>query len=201
MAQSVLLHVYRITIDFNVMPALEQNVRTALSCLIADRKPLIALTIVRWQRGFNRRNERHGSHHIKRTCSVAIHRWLVDSRGPFQPHANNPFISVTVIPHEKVYLPPRIDASSRAGKKRLLTAPTVDAPKKRLHVRNLKPRHTLAWPNPSTCRPASPPCRPTAFSQSRARQAIDQPHYPAAAQHIIFFRDRERASAYGLAGV
>jgi hypothetical protein len=37
--------------------------------------------------------------------------------------------------------------------------------------------------------------------QSRARQAIDQPHYPAAAQHIIFFRDRERASAYGLAGV
>jgi hypothetical protein len=68
-------------------------------------KPLIALTIVRWQRGFNRRNERHGSRCIKRTCSVAIQQWLIDSHGPFRQHANDPFISVTIVSPRKSLSP------------------------------------------------------------------------------------------------
>ena len=143
-----------------------------------------------------------GSHCITRTCSIAIHRWLIDSHSSIPTTCNDSFISATTISPGKSLLPTPYRASSRAGKKRLLTA-THGRRAKKAFAR----QKSQTSPHPGVAEflyylqariTALPADR---LFQSRARQAIDQPHYPAAAQHIIFFRDRERASAYGLAGV
>ena len=63
-----------------------------------------------------------GSHCITRTCSIAIHRWLIDSHSSIPTTCNDSFISATTISPGKSLLPTPYRASSRAGKKRLLTA-------------------------------------------------------------------------------
>ena len=136
----------------------------------------------------NRRHGRHGSRCITRTCSIAIHRCLIYIlpqsipiilQQCFHSCDNN-------LPRKKSLLPTPYRASSRAGKTRLLTAThgcRTTKKNKRLHVRNLKPRHTLAWPNPSACSPhhrlAGRPPFPLSRQTSHRSAALSR-----AAQHI-----------------
>ena len=76
---------------------------------------------------------------------------------------NDSLISVTIISPGKSLLPTPYRASSRAGKKRLLTAPTVAEPKSvcTSEISNLATPWRSRIPLLAA---ATPPCRPTAFS-------------------------------------
>jgi hypothetical protein len=108
------------------------------------------------------------------TCDISIAHQFIRF---ISTTCNDSFISVTIISPGKSLLSTPYRASSRAGKKRLLTAPTVAEPKAFAPQKSqtsphpgvaeslyLQPQHRLAG------RPPFPISRQTSH---------DQPHYPA----------------------